>query len=392
MMIPRILRKRLKQVSAQYPVLTLTGPRQSGKTTLVRDLFSTFTYLNLEDRDVLSFAKEDPKSFLRQTKKGMIIDEIQRAPHLSSYIQVLIDESKKKSVQFVLTGSQQFEVIEAVNQSLAGRTAIAKLLPFSMAELLYEKIIKPESDSIPSLIYTGFYPRIYHQKLNPTQAYSFYISTYVERDLKNIRFVQDLSQFQRFLKLCATRIGQLTNFSEFGNEIGVDHKTAQSWFSILEASYICFRLPPHFRNFRKRITKSSKLYFYDVGLASYLLGIESEKQLLSHPLQGTLFENLVIADILKIRFHNLKENNAYFFRDHTGNEIDLILDYGEKLWPIEIKSGQTIQDSFLKGLHYYLNLHPPLFKKPVLVYGGEQRQSRSTVEICPLWDLNRLKI
>ncbi len=391
-MIERSISLKLKKIFEQYPVLTLTGPRQSGKTTLVRNLFPDLPCFNLEDPQTLRFATDDPQSFLRQVPEGVIIDEIQRAPDLPSYIQVIVDQFPKKNGRFIITGSQQLEVIDAVNQSLAGRTAIAKLLPLSVEELINAKLIKPDLNSLNSLIYKGFYPRIYDQKLEAHEAYSFYIATYVERDLRNIRAIQDLSQFQKFLRICAGHIGQLTNFSLLGNEIGIDHKSATQWFSILEASYICFRLAPHFHNFKKRVTKSSKLYFYDVGLACYLLGIEDEKQLNTHPLRGALFENFVISEFFKKRCNQIKDSNLYFFRDHTGHEVDLILDYGQAVWPIEIKAGQTINSDFFTGLKFYASLGANLHKKPLLIYGGDSTQERSDISVIPWWQMIKLEI
>src|SRR3990167_887700 len=350
-MIERILGSALARLAKQYPVITLTGPRQSGKTTLCKAMFSSHDYMSLEDLNNRSFATDDPRGFLAQFKNGVVLDEIQRAPDLLSYIQGIVDE-QQLSGQFILTGSQQFEITHTINQSLAGRTAILRLLPFAYGEL-YSVDNHP---TVNQLLYQGSYPRIYDKHLNPTEALGFYLNTYIERDLRSLMNIKNLSVFERFLKLCATQIGRLTNYSRLANDSGITQNTVKEWLSLLEASYIIFQLQPHFANFRKRLTKSSKLYFYDVGLAAYLLGITNPAHVQSNPLRGELFENFIVSEFLKNRYNHVLNNNLYFFRDHVGNEIDLILDYGSELVSVEIKAGSTISDHYFKGIDYYHQL------------------------------------
>ncbi|MFP4226818.1 MAG: ATP-binding protein, partial [Desulfobacterales bacterium] len=290
-LIPRTIETVLQRLAGQYPVITMTGPRQSGKTTLCRTAFAYKPYVNLEAPDIRQFARDDPRGFLAQYPDGAVLDEIQRAPDLVSYIQPLVDEDQREG-RFIMTGSQQFEVSDTVNQSLAGRTALVKLLPFSLEEL--QSAIKlPDIDS---LILHGFYPRIWDKQLDPTQALGDYFETYIERDLRQLATIKDLNLFERFIRLCAGRIGQLLNLSSLANDAGVSHTTAGNWISILEASYILFLLPPYHRNISKRLVKSPKLYFYDVGLAAFLLGIENARQISRDPLRGNLFENMVIVE------------------------------------------------------------------------------------------------
>ena len=361
-MIKRDIEKHLKILSRQYPVLTITGPRQSGKTTLCKMSFPRHLYFSLEDLDIRAYAQKDPRGFLEQSKK-MIIDEVQRVPTLLSYIQGIVDK-KKQPGQFILTGSYQFELIHQVSQSLAGRTALAKLLPFSMNEL-------KEKNSYSKLIYRGFYPRIIDKKLNPTQALSFYTNTYLQRDLRDISEIKNLRQFEIFLKLCASHTGQEVNKARFANDIGIDNKTIASWLSILQASYIIFLLNPHFNNFRKRLVKRPKLYFYDVGLASYLLGIRKEKYVLSHPLKGALFENLIIMEKIKQKLNKVQDPSFYYFRDHVGNEVDLLEERGNKITSYEIKMSKTLSASLFKGLNFYKKLNPDN-NKSILIYTGEK--------------------
>ena len=362
-MIKRDIETHLKKLAKQYPVLTVTGPRQSGKTTLCQMGFPRYLYCSLEDLDTREYAQQDPRGFLEQSKK-MIIDEVQRVPALFSYIQGIVDK-KKQSGQFILTGSYQFELIHKIAQSLAGRTALAKLLPFSMNEL-------KETSSYAKLIYRGFYPRIIDKKLNPTQALSFYTSTYLQRDLRDVREIKNFRQFEIFLKLCASHVGRELNKAKFANDIGIDNKTISSWLSVLQASYIIFLLNPHYKNFRKRLVKRPKLYFYDVGLASYLLGIQKESHVFSHPLKGVLFENLVIMEKLKQKLNKVQEPAFYYFRDHVGNEVDLLEETGNKITSYEIKTSQTLSSSLFKGLNFYKKLNADN-NKSVLIYTGKTK-------------------
>ena len=385
-LVNRSIEPVLQTLADQYPVVTITGPRQSGKTTLCRKVFPDKPYANLESPDIRQFAIDDPRAFLAQYPDGAVLDEIQRAPDLASYIQPMVDEAGKEGI-FILTGSQQFEVSNTINQSLAGRTALVKLMPFALDEI-------QTAFSLPDinhLLVRGFYPRIWEKKLNPTQALGDYFETYIERDLRQLITIKDLNLFQRFIKLCAGRVGQLLNVNSLGNDAGVSHTTAKNWLSILEASYILFFLQPYHRNVSKRLVKSPKLYFYDVGLAAFLLGIENAKQLSRDPLRGSLFENLVIAEALKYRFNQGKRSNLYFYRDNKGNEVDLILTNEPDLFPIEIKAGMTIARDYFKGLNHFAKLFPDSIPNGSgLVYGGETEQQRSNVSIVPVQYLHRL--
>ncbi|MGA7979961.1 MAG: ATP-binding protein, partial [Chromatiaceae bacterium] len=322
-MIPRTLAAIAEELAGQYPVVTVTGPRQSGKTTLCRAVFRDKRYVNLESPDVREFARSDPRGFLASYADGAILDEIQRVPGLVSYLQPMVDERNEPG-QFILTGSQQFEVMSAITQSLAGRTALLKLLPLSIEELSGAGI-KPQIDR---LLLSGFYPRLYDAGLDPTQALGDYVETYVERDVRQLTAIKDLALFERFVRLCAGRVGQLLNLQSLGNDVGISHTTARSWLTVLEASYVIFLLQPWHTNISKRQIKSPKLYFYDVGLAAYLLGAENELHVSRHPLRGSLFENLVIIEALKYRYHRGKRNNLYFWRDAKGNEVDLLIENG----------------------------------------------------------------
>ncbi len=375
-LIERKISSYLKDFFNKYPVLTITGPRQSGKTTLARKTFPDLKYCNLEDLEERAFAREDPRGFLKSCRAGAIIDEIQNVPELTSYIQVICDEENRAGM-FVLTGSQQFEIMQTISQSLAGRTALFKLLPFALHEIT--NYFPGLSNN--QLIYKGFYPRIYDKELEPAQALADYYTTYIERDLRNISQVHNLHLFQKFVRLCAGRTGSILSLSALANDTGITHTTARAWISILEASYIVFLLPPYFSNLNKRLIKSPKLYFYDVGLAAHLLGIENAQHVDTHPLKGALFENLAIMEILKFRFNNVKSNNLYFFRDSKGNELDLFYSIAHQIIPIEIKAGETINSDFFKGFKYFdknLELESPL---KILIYGGELVQERSGVSI-----------
>ncbi len=365
-MISRTLRDHLLQLFASYPVVTITGPRQAGKTTLCREALPNLEYVNLERPDLREMATEDPRGFLRRYSEGVIFDEIQRAPDLVSYLQVMIDEKRRNSL-FVLTGSQQFRLSQTISQSLAGRTALLRLLPFSISEV---RSARPDL-SIEDMIYGGFYPRIHDQNLEPTQALGDYFETYVERDVRQISEIRNLTGFQRFVRLCAGRVGQLLNLHSLGNDAGVSHTTAREWLSVLEASFLVFRLEPYHANLSKRLIKSPKLYFYDVGLAAFLLGIENPGQIFSHPLRGALFENLVVAEALKHRFHQGKRNNLCFYRDARGHEVDLLYQLAHRIVAIEIKSGETLSKSHLQGLTKLRRVLGDAILRDVLVYAGD---------------------
>jgi predicted AAA+ superfamily ATPase len=379
-MIPRILAEYAASIFTKYPVVTITGPRQSGKTTLARATFADKPYANLENPVTRQFAQEDPLAFLNQYPEGAVIDEIQRVPDLLSYIQVIVDERGKNSL-FVLTGSQQFELMRGISQSLAGRTALLKLLPLSILELS-----AGFSLDIDEMLFKGFYPRIYDQDIAPDQAYGDYFETYVERDLRQLVNVKDLSVFQRFVRLCAGRCGQLLNLNSLANDTGISQSTAREWMTVLEASFIVFLLQPFHANIGKRLIKSPKIYFYDVGLASWLCGIEEKNQIATHPLRGSLFENMAIMEALKYRYNHGKRNNLYFYRDSNGNEIDLIYVKGNDMLPIEIKSGQTITSSYFSGLKKFSALFPDQLPWPgFLIYGGETEQPRQDIKVMRIF-------
>ena len=384
-MIKRKIESVLKKLSKQYPVITITGPRQSGKTTLCKNAFSDYRYVNLEAIDTRQFAKDDPRGFLEQYNNHIIFDEIQRAPELLSYLQVIIDE-KKEPGQFIITGSQQFEIMSNITQTLAGRTALLKLLPFSISEIQGSYNL----DSIDKLILTGFYPRIYDLSLNPTQALGDYLITYVERDLRQLAAIKDLSLFEKFLKLCAGRIGQILNLQSLANDVGISHTTVRSWISLLEASYIVFLLKPWYGNVSRRLIKSPKLYFYDVGLASYLLGLENEKQVSRDPLRGNLFENLVLMEILKYRLNRGKRNNLYFYRDSKGNEVDIIYEIGRDLFPIEIKAGATVTNEYFKGIKKFFKIYNHIPWGGAVVYGGKEPQLRADIKVITIWEIEEM--
>ncbi len=375
--IDRTAEQYLVRFAEQYPVVTITGPRQSGKTTLCRKVFADKQYVSLENLDTRQFAKEDPRGFLAGLSDGAVLDEVQHAPDLLSYIQTIVDERQEKGL-FILTGSQQFEVTNAINQSLAGRTAILKLLPFSIEELGQFC----SGRSIDQLILTGFYPRIWKEGLDPAHALASYIETYVERDIRQLVHIKDLTLFQRFLRLCAGRIGQLLNLNGLASDCGISHQTARNWLTLLEASFILFRLPPYFNNISKRLVKSPKLYFYDVALASHLLGLDNENHVSRDPLRGNLFENMVIVEAVKHRLHRGKRPDFYFFRDSNGNEVDLLINIGPEFYPVEIKAGMTINRDYFKGLDYFAGLFPTPYGRG-LVYGGNEAQQRSNASVYP---------
>ncbi len=380
-MVEREITHRLTSLFRQYPFVTVTGPRQSGKTTLCRTAFPDLNYSNLEAPDQRAFAESDPRGFIAQLGEGAIIDEVQHVPDLLSYLQVLADEKGRNGL-FVLTGSEQFRLSDAISQSLAGRTALLRLLPFSLAER--RRI--GASGAVDDILYSGFYPRILDQGLDPRQALGDYIETYVERDVRRLGEIRNLSSFRSFMRLCAGRIGQLVNLTSLGSDAGVSHTTAREWLTVLEASYIVFQLQPFHANIRKRLVRSPKLYFYDVGLASYLIGIENAGQVVTHPLRGALFENAVVAEALKHRFNRGLQANLTFFRDARGLECDLFYETGRGIGAIEAKAGSTVSSDYFRSINRVADLIPEVLAKAV-VYGGAERQSRSDCEVVPLSDL-----
>ncbi|MEW6218896.1 MAG: ATP-binding protein [Thermodesulfobacteriota bacterium] len=374
-MIPRDIAPKVLQYSRQYPVVTITGPRQSGKTTLCRMLFPDKAYVSLENIEERRFAETDPNGFLARFPAGAVLDEIQRAPDLLSFIQGIVDERQTPGM-FVVTGSHNFALLASVSQSLAGRTALATLLPFSLAEIRKVRGLSLLDD----VLLTGGFPRIYDQELPPGEAMAFYVATYVERDLRMLVNIKELSRFEAFLKLAAGRTGQVVNLSSLGNDCGVNHNTIKNWLSILEASYLVKLVPPYYRNFNKRLIKAPKLYFLDTGLAAFLLGIQDTRQLGSHPLRGLLFESLVVAEMLKKRFNAGQPDNLYFFRDSKGNEVDLVLDHGQEIDLIEVKGAQTVASDLFKGLRFLEGLSGRA-RRSCLVYGGSGHRVQEGVEV-----------
>lgn len=368
-MYKRLLLSYIQKLATKYGVITLLGPRQSGKTTLVKAAFPNKPYVNLEDLDSRSLATLDPKSFIQTYPDGAILDEIQRTPDLLSCIQVKVDEVDHKGM-FIITGSHQAKLHSAISQSLAGRTAILKLFPLSLQEMRNSNI----EDSFEKIILKGGYPKIYKENLPISTAYSSYFQTYIERDVRQILQIKDIILFERFIKLIASRIGQLINYASLASDVGVSAVTIKDWVSVLEATYILVRLEPHFENFRKRIIKSPKIYFTDTGLLCYLLGIDSVEQLIKNPLYGNLFENWIIMELIKTQYNQAMDPRLYFYRDISGKEVDLLLQQGNQLIPIKIKSSKTFSSSFLDGLRYFHKQSPKKAKGGAVIYGGIKTQ------------------
>lgn len=374
-MINRKLEALINDNLKYFPVVTVTGPRQSGKTTLIRSMFSHLPYYSLENPDTRAIAFSDPMAFLSQHSEGMILDEVQNVPELLSYLQGIVDEHRDR--RYVLSGSSQFKLQNSITQSLAGRTAVLELLPLAINEVADIAA----TISVDKLLLQGFYPTIYAGDNIPRLFYPAYMRTYLERDVRQLLQVKDIYQFQTFLRLCAGRIGSLFNASELSNEVGISVNTVRSWLSILQASYIVFMLHPYFDNSRKRLTKTAKLYFYDTGLACYLLGIENETQLSSDRMRGHLFENMVIADIVKRRSHEGQSTEMMFYRDSNGNEIDLIVPSGQSLEGYEIKSSSTYNSSFEKGFHNLTDQLDARLSRRAIIYCGTQERRDANIEV-----------
>ena len=374
-MIPRAITSELLTLLNEYPIVTIIGPRQAGKTTLARETLANHRYVNLENPETRQFAIDDPNAFLKHHPGNVIFDEIQRAPHLLSYLQEIVDNNNQNG-QFVLTGSHQLQLREAISQSLAGRTAILHLLPLSIAEMKQADIY---FKSFEKYVFNGFMPRIYDQQQRPHTAYANYYQTYIERDVRQLINIKDVSLFQKFIKLLAGRVGQLINYNSLSNDVGVDNKTIKSWLSILEASFVIFKLNPYFENFGKRVIKSPKYYFTDTGLLSYLLDISKPEQITRDPLVGNLFENLIVLEALKIRYNKGQTPNLYFYRDSNGKEIDLLYKTGNNLIGIEIKSASTWNSGFKKTLKSFSDKQKQLHKSFV-VFNGERRLFSDGIE------------
>lgn len=378
-MIPRSAEKTLVSLAEGYPVVAVTGPRQSGKTTLVRHVFGARRYATLEDLETREYAQNDPHGFLGQFPEGAVLDEVQRVPNLFSSIQTVVDASRKSGL-FILTGSLQFGLFQSITQSLAGRVASVVLLPFSSEELTSARSLPP---SLEQMLLTGLYPPIYDRSLDPSVWYSNYVRTYIERDVRQMIQLRDLSVFQRFVRMCAARTGQLLNLSALANDCGITHNTAKAWISILEASFILYLLKPHFKNFNKRLIKTSKLYFVDPGLAAWLLGIQKSQQLEVHHARGALFETFVVSELLKRRFNKGLEPNLYFWRDRTGNEIDILVDTNDYLLPVEVKSGKTIAPDFFSAFRKWSDITAGSCQRGWLVHAGAAHQDRKECVVIP---------
>ncbi len=383
MYIKRNAEKLLKQYAKQYPVVTITGARQTGKTTLCRQTFPEKKYVSLEEIDKREYAQNDPRGFLSEFQGGVIIDEVQRVPNLLSYIQGIVDDNNLKG-EFILTGSSQFELSHAISQSLAGRTALMKLFPFSYLEI-YEAV-QLTRDWVNEVLYRGFYPRIHSDNLNPSDAIAAYIETYIERDVRSFYEVKDLILFRRFIRLCANRVGQLLNYSSIANDCGISVPTVKNWISILEQSSIIFLLQPYHANTKKRLVKTPKLFFYDVGICAFLNGAKQKEHVGILPLRGSLFENFVIAEIVKMNAHQNKKNEFYFYRDKQGREVDLIIDRGLDLLSLEIKSSQTFNNDFVKTLKFFSEVFDKMNITSNVVYAGESQKTRKDYPVYNYYD------
>ncbi|MGD9128363.1 MAG: ATP-binding protein [Planctomycetia bacterium] len=387
MTVPRTLQTKLAELAKQYPVVTITGPRQAGKTTLCKMVFPDMPYVSLENPDYRSIAADDPRAFFERWPTA-IIDEIQRVPSLMSYIQGIVDESQSEG-QFILTGSAQLELMESVTQSLAGRTALLKLFPFSYQECHTSEQFKVDDLSLDELLYKGMFPRIHDKNLNPTDAYAFYTETYIERDVRLILNLKDRSQFDTFLRLCAGRSGQVLNMTGLASDVGVSVNTIKSWLSVLETGFVISFLQPHQANYRKRLIKSPKLYMVDSGLMCYLLGITDASQLATHPLRGAIFETFVLSELQKQACNQGRRPRLFYFRSSDGHEVDVLIDKGITVKPLEIKSSATIRDSLADELKQYQKLNDQS-EHGILVYGGDTDWPRTEFDALSFRSLHTL--
>ncbi len=388
MYIRRDVENDLLRLSRQYPVVTVTGPRQSGKTTLCEHVFPEYRYISLEEIHLREFANNDPVGFLDELGDAAVIDEIQRVPNLLSYIQVRVDKVQKNG-NYILTGSSQFELSETVSQSLVGRTALVELLPFSYSELHRSR--KSEKPGLNETLFRGFYPRIFDQNLDPSEMYSFYVRTYLERDVRRLINVRDINMFGNFLKLAAGRNGNIVNYSSLADDCGIDVNTARQWLSVLALSYILRLTPPYHNNLNKRVIKAPKLFFYDTGLVCYLLGMRKPEHLSGHPLAGSIFESFVYSELAKGLLNRIQTDSIHHYRDGRGREVDLILDKVNTICPIEVKKGRTVNNHLFKGLRYLQSTYGNIGNS-YLVYGGNENYHREGIgiiswrEICQIID------
>lgn len=385
-MIPRAAETLTRALLEGFPIVTITGPRQSGKTTLAKAVFAGKPYVSLEDPDVRLAAQDDPRAFLARFPDGAVLDEVQRCPELFSYLQTRVDGAGRMGL-FLLTGSQQFGLLSGIGQSLAGRTGFVELLPLSVAELQQANLLPA---SLDEMLFKGGYPALYDRRLSVRAWFAAYAMAYVERDVRQMLKVQDLDAFQRFVMFCAGRVGQLLNLSSLAADCGITHNTAKAWLSVLEASYLVFLLRPHHENFNKRLVKTPKLYFHDVGLACWLLGVQSASQLVAHPLRGALFENFVVAEILKNRLNAGERPGMSFWRDSNGNEVDVLIDEGMKLKPVEIKAGATVARDFFAGLEKWRALAGDRAGDALLVYGGEGDYIHKGIRVVGWQEISRI--
>jgi uncharacterized protein len=368
---------KIEEQKEKFPVIAVTGPRQSGKTTLLKNIFKNYTYISLEDLNNRLFAQDDPVGFLKKYSDKIIIDEVQQVPLLFSYIQTIVDESRQMG-QFILSGSQNFQLLNHITQSLAGRVALFKLLPFDFGEMKSGNFM---AENVADACINGFYPAIYDRKIDPTIFYANYLQTYVERDVTELINIRDANRFRAFLALCAARVGQLLNLNSLANECGISQPTARAWLSILESSYIVFQLQPFYQNFSKRIVKSPKLYFYDTGLLCHILGIRNSDIFDDNPLRGNIFENLIISEYLKKNEHEYQHQDYWFWRDSNGHEVDLLTQNGNGFDIFEIKSTQTIGSRQFKGMDFFAEISTPRVSRKTLVYGGDENQDRTNYTV-----------
>ena len=387
-MIPRAAAPTLERLAKGFPVVALTGPRQSGKTTLAKSVFSEKAYVSLENPDEREFALQDPKRFLQRFSNGAVLDEVQRCPQLLSWLQGWVDERGIMG-DFVLTGSAQFDLIAGITQTLAGRVGRVELLPLSAAELVAAHQAPP---NLHAAMFQGAYPALYAREVSPQDWFANYIATYLERDVRQLLAVRDLGQFQTFVKMCAARTGQLLNLTSLGADCGISSVTAKQWLSVLESSYIVTLLQPHHRNFGKRLVKAPKLYFCDVGLAAWLLGIRDAATLETHAARGALFETYVITELLKQRFNAGQPRDLYFWRDSTGHEVDVLIETAQGLQAVEIKSGSTFASDWTSSLKKWKQFAGDEAIQPSLVYGGTASYARDGVQVWGWRDVDRIGI
>jgi len=384
-MIKRNIEDELLKLANEFPVVAVLGPRQSGKTTIVKHTFSTYKYVSMEDSDSRTFASEDPRGFFKKYDKNVIIDEIQRIPELLSYIQTITDNMNEEGI-FIITGSHNYLLMEKVTQSLAGRVGISTLLPLSYNELLNDN----EKITLFDLLYKGGYPRLYDKKIRTSTYYNSYLHTYIERDIRLIKNISDYDLFIKFIRLLAGRTGQIVNTVSLGDDCGISHNTVKEWISLLETSYIIFKLQPFYKNYNKRLIKSPKIYFYDTGLVSFLLGIKDSDEILTNYMYGNIFETFIISNLIKFNYNHGKFINFYYWRDNHRNEVDLIIEDGDIFKVVEIKGGSTFNKDMLKGINYMQKIPKQDFHNFSLIYSGEDDFTYNSVNITSWKNSNYL--